>query len=167
MSGAAVIVRKTGFALFLVILATVLVVVLAMEALSMEPQVALVAAVVALLVAGIWTFNSLSGDTAAVRPPPRAIAPEPHLGADRSVRTIRSSIVFGRWLGANQLHARLVAVIDDRLAERHGIDRQAQPDLAAAVIGPELQRFIDDAGDTDALPPTRRLERIVTLIERL
>lgn len=145
----------------------VIVVAASMEGLDMDPNVPLVAAVVVFCAALLWTYASLQQSTVVPQRIPRAVAAGPADGADRSVRSIRSTIVFGRWLGSNQLHERLVAIIDDRLEARHGLDRFTDPDGAGAVLGPELQRFIQSAGDDDRLPPVRELQRIVDRIERL
>ena len=133
----------------------------------MNPNLPLVAAVVVFCAALVWTYVSLQQSTVVPHRIPRAVAAGPADGADRSVRSIRSTIVFGRWLGSNQLHERLVAVIDDRLEARHGLDRLTEPERANAVLGPDLVRFIASAGDEDRLPPTRELQRIVGCIERL
>ena len=61
------------------------------------------------------------------------------------------------------LHDHVMAVVDQVLLVRHGVTREADPDRAAALMGPELLRFAGTG------PPYPRLSipRIDVLIDRI
>jgi hypothetical protein len=69
-------------------------------------------------------------------------------------------------LVANQVHAALVPIVDDRLRAHHGIDRDGEPDRARAVMDPRLVAYVEQP------PQARRnlmayLSDIVARIEEL
>ncbi len=136
---------------------------------GMAPDVLLVAAVAATIGVGVWIVV----DTAETVPSVASISsdapPEPVHRVDRRVTRLRSGLAHGQndSLSAERLHASLVAIIDDRLSADHQIDRNVDPAAAAAIIGPELTRFIDDPTARVSLPGTRELDRLLTQIERL
>ncbi len=66
----------------------------------------------------------------------------------------------------NEIVTALIDVIDDLLVEDHGIDRSSSADAAAAVLGPELARFVTERPGSRVVSH-RDLTRIVTLIEGL
>lgn len=158
---------------FLATVAVVILVEVSMVALDMGPEPVLVAAVLALAGATTWCVRSLALTTHAVEPPTLAVAEPMAPSADRRVRSLRSSIVFGasprsgRDADAEQLRTTLVGLVDDELWESHGIDRLAQPEAAASLLHPELDRFVSDPDSADAMTDPKQIERIVTLIERL
>ena len=86
---------------------------------------------------------------------------------DARIRSLRFNLRSMRDERADRLYRLLVELIDDQLIAAHGIDRASQPDRAAAIIGPDLQRFVDDPGAARSLKRLPRLERIVTEIERI
>lgn len=61
------------------------------------------------------------------------------------------------------LHDHVMAVVDQVLLVRHGVTREADPERAAALMGPELVRFASTG------PPYPRLSipRIDVLIDRI
>ena len=60
----------------------------------------------------------------------------------------------------------LVGIIDDLLFTEHGIDHAAEPEAAAAIVGPELAGLLADPAAHGSMSP-RRLDHVVTLVERL
>jgi hypothetical protein len=85
------------------------------------------------------------------------------------VARLRTALAYGRPDGPTleRLHASLVAAIDDQLLTVHQVDRAHDPGAARAIIGDELQAFIDDPDAPALLGRPRSLDRILTLIERL
>lgn len=86
----------------------------------------------------------------------------------RTSRLSRRLAEIGRQgFNDDRLWADLVEVVDDRLLRRHDINRAAEPDRAAQVLGPRLTEFVT------ACPPSRQfarrnyLDAIVTDIEEL
>jgi hypothetical protein len=65
-----------------------------------------------------------------------------------------------------RVHQSLSRIVDDRLLTHHGVDRAAQPQQAAALLGPELTQYLEQ-------PPTNRdlnphhLNQLITRIEAL
>lgn len=66
----------------------------------------------------------------------------------------------------NSLSPTLVAIIDERVRSRYGIDRQTEGDAFRRVVGPELASFVD-AADAGSRVVARSLPDILTRIERL
>lgn len=60
---------------------------------------------------------------------------------------------------------RLAEVVDERLRQRHGVDRSADPARAKAVLGDPLWTFVTTPGRRS--PHPRELEQIVTALEKL
>lgn len=93
--------------------------------------------------------------TDAVRPP----GEDPRLSLLR--RAIDGHLVAREVSG--QLHRHLLAVVDQRLVGHHGVSRLADPERAAALMGPDLARF---ALATDPYPRLT-VEQIDVLIDRI
>ena len=131
------------------------------------PNVWLVAALGGLVGAAIWFATTV--DRFTVRPLPSPRPPTSSvLQPDLRTTTLRQALAAGSvdQRHARRLHDQLVAIVDDELVTVHGIDRHTRPDSARAVLGDELQRFVDDPEPGAPLTP-RAVARIVTLIERL
>lgn len=64
------------------------------------------------------------------------------------------------WPRALQPH--LAALVDERLARHHGIDRRTEPDRARELLGPELWRLVDDPHHVP-----RNLKALAADIERI
>ena len=86
---------------------------------------------------------------------------------DARIRSLRFNLRSMRDVRAERLYQLLVDLIDDQLVSAHGVDRRAEPERARALLGSELQAFVDDPGKARVLKRLPRLERIVTEIERL
>lgn len=136
---------------------------------GMGPDVLLVAAVAAAIGVGAWFIVDTAEAVPPVAPIRAAARQQPEHRVDRRVTRLRSGLAHGQTdsLSAERLHASLVGIIDDQLRAGHHVDRSADPATAAAIIGPELVRFIEDPAARAALPGPRDLDRIITQIERL
>jgi len=101
--------------------------------------------------------------------PATTTASAPEQRSDLRITTLRQALKYGNTSSDHYLSARvhhtLVAVIDDELRSVHGIDRATDPAGALAILGPELNRFVEEPR-TAAWTP-RRLAHIVTLIEQI
>lgn len=140
-----------------------------MIATGMGPDVLLTAAVAATVGTGAWVVVDIADSIPSTTPIGSTAPQQFEHRVDRRVTRLRSGLSHGQTdhLSAERLHAGLVAIIDDQLTAGHQIDRHADPVAAAALIGPELTRFIDDPGARIAVPGTAQLDRILTQIERL
>ena len=141
----------------------------ALAVLGTGPNVALLAAAGTLAGALAWFLAGAverARVTGGVPAPPAA---EPVARLDHRLMTMRNRIAYGRAedVSTERLRATLVDVIDDQLVAVHEIDRAVDPAAAAAVLGPELTAFVDDAHAARRLTRARDLDRLVTLIERL
>ncbi len=147
--------------------AAVIVVVGALMVLTgMEPDLTLVAAHGALLAAALWFATDLAAAVVGPAPPPRPLAGPGRTGrADRRVSSLQSAVAAGRT--DDRLHRTLVDIVDDRLRVAHGVDRAADPDAARRLLGEDLQRLVADPDSLGFLRRTRRLDHVVTLVERL
>jgi len=65
------------------------------------------------------------------------------------------------------VYADLVAVADQRLMTRHGFNRLHDPARAAAVLGPELARFVAQSTDPRRQLSIREIENVLNRIEAL
>ena len=146
-----------------------LVVVVAMVVSAMDPNVALVVALAALIGVGAWMLTGLAEATPAATPVEAGARSTPPVRSERRVTRLRTGLAHAGPDGLvfEQLHESLVTVIDDQLRVAHQIDRSTDPDAARAVIGDELQAFVDDPADAATLARPRSLDRVLTLIEQL
>lgn len=127
-----------------------------------RPDVVLLGGVVAVSAAGILATldaTRVVDHLEWTRPPERR--PEP--SDDPRVARLRHQVSGARWQQSRELTDALVALVDDRLQQRHGIDRAADPVAADAVLTPALRRLVADDGRT--LPGIRELRRILTDLE--
>ncbi len=151
----------------IVIIAAAVTVDLLMLATDMGPSLGATTALGLLIGATIW-FMAEIGPTAA-RPRPATVGPKAsEHRADLRITTLRQALAYGgtdHYL-AERVHTSLVEVVDDELRAHHGIERVLDPDAAAAILGPELWRFVGDS-EAAATMTTRSLARIVTLIEEI
>ena len=150
----------------------------AMVLLDMQPRLVLVGFVVVAVAAASFLLLDLGRDVAAVdwyghRFEHAATSTVDlriqHLRASlhRSTSRRRQTAAAMRESGwTDQTVETLVGLIDDVLLSVHGIDRSTDPARAAVVLGPDLTRFVSDAGVLGSLS-ARRLTHIVTLIEQL
>jgi hypothetical protein len=136
---------------------------------GMGPQVVLVAALGVLVGAGVWFLADLADVTDGATAVPMGTTKEPAARADRRVMQVRTGLAYGRPDRASlvQLRATLVDLVDDQLRAMHFIDRAEQPAAARAVMGDDLYAFVTDPDSATALTDPRRVDRIVTLIERI
>jgi hypothetical protein len=136
---------------------------------GMGPTVVLVAALGALVGLGVWLLVDLadrtetSGDGA--RETPQVTSARP----DRRVERLRADLAHGRpdSIAPERLHLALVEIIDDQLRSTHHLERRDDPEAASAVLGDELQQFVDDPDAAAALLRPKRLGHLLDLIERL
>lgn len=131
------------------------------------PNIALVAVVIAVVGVAIW-FPASFGDEIA-RPIPAPVPPDSSTSfPDLRTTTLRQALATGGHdtRPAERVRQQLVAIVDDELLAVHGIDRDADPEAARAVLGDELHLYVTDPTTFDELTP-RRLSHIVTLIERI
>jgi len=136
---------------------------------GMGPDLVLVAAATATIGVGGWIVAATAEAVPLADSIGSSTRQEPTHRVDRRVTRLRSGLAHGRTdsLSAERLHASLVTIIDDQLSAGHQVDRNVDPGAAAAIIGPDLTRFIDDPTARASLPSTRDLDRILTQIERL
>lgn len=117
----------------------------------------------------IWCLADLSNRVTSTDGIATTIAPAPVAHVDHRLMSLRNGIAYGRVNDASveRLRTALVELVDDQLRTVHGIDPIADPDGAAAVLGPELAELVADPSTARHLTRSRDLDRIVTLIERL
>ena len=136
---------------------------------DMGPHVVLVASLIGLVGVGLWFVTDLADVALAAVGNSRRNASEPAARADRRVMQLRTGLAYGRAdrVSIVQLHATLVELVDDQLRTVHHVDRAEDPDGARAIVGDELYAFIDDARSAASLTELRKVDHILTLIERV
>lgn len=130
------------------------------------PDVWLVAAIVLAIGAGTWMAASTAGSVARPATAPAVQQPSaerPDLRTSALRQAVSGSGTDVRH--AERVRRQLVDLVDDHLADVHGIDRATEPERARDVLGPELARFVDE--DAPTALTARRLDRIVGIIERI
>jgi hypothetical protein len=139
---------------------------LAAVATGMDPQLALVGALVVACCTIGWAVRAvaLSAATPVSWPGP---LPDVDVSTDWQVAALRSRIAYGSEdrSADDQLRATLVRLVDERLRAEHGVDRHHDPERAKAVLGDELYAFTTDPTGTRRHGRRKDLERIVSLIE--
>lgn len=87
-----------------------------------------------------------------------------YLGVRRWVNRL-STVEIDRDAYERRVRPAIVAVVDERLRLRHGIDRRHDPRRAAAVLGEPLWRFVTEPAAR--VPRPRELEALAVQIEQL
>lgn len=133
-----------------------------------EPDVVLVATIVAAIGVAVWATRPLSADAPRLGLGHQTTEPPAPATPDLRAAALRQAVGRG---GSSEHHAQrlrsqLIAIVDDQLLTVHGVDRAADPDRAHALIGPELTRLIHDPTTVDRLSE-RRLDRLLTEAEAL
>ena len=110
---------------------------------GMKPHPVLVALVVAAVGGAIFLFLDTSAQAPSTawrlpdRDPARRPGEDPRLAL--LARVLNTHLVSHE--AGDQLHRHLMSLADQRLVAHHGISRRADPDRAAAVMGPDLAAF--------------------------
>lgn len=154
-----------------------------MVLLGMEPRLILVAFVVMTVAAAMWLVLDLGNaaeplhwhdyglnDAGPAQPDRRVRALRSRL--ERNARTRRTSSTVNsagddRSSPHDEIADTLVDVIDDHLRSEHGLDRSHRPEAAAAILGPDLTRFVTDPSARRSMTQRRSLARTVSMIEAL
>jgi hypothetical protein len=136
---------------------------------GMGPELVLVAALGCLVGTAVWQLRELADDTPTTATTTADQRVAPPARGDRRVMRLRTGLAYGRPDGPTleRLHATLVEAIDDQLRAVHHVDRTDDPLAARALVGDELQAFVDDPDAAASLANPRTLDRTLTLIERL
>ena len=141
----------------------------AMIVTGMGPHVVLVAALGGLVGVGLWFFSDLADEAIGTAGAPAGPASEPTVRGDRRVMQLRTGLAYGRPDRASlvQLRSSLIELVDDQLRTVHHVDLAEDPDGARAIIGDDLYAFVDDPDSAGMLTEPRRVDHILTLIERI
>ncbi len=133
------------------------------------PHVVLVAALGGLLGVGLWFLSDLADLAVRAGVDRGGPASEPTVRADRRVMQLRAGLAYGRPDRASlvQLRSTLVDLVDDQLRAVHHVDLAEDPDGARAILGDDLYAFVDDADSARLLTEPRRVDHLLTLIERI
>lgn len=134
---------------------------LALWASDAEPEVVVLAGLVAALAAGGFACFDLARITFPITWTRRQAA----LAQDERAVGLRRKLNAGAQYDSTELHDSLVTIIDDRLLAHRGIDRHRAPDEAAEVLTPRLRALV--AGRRRGITAPRELERLLTDIEDL
>lgn len=136
---------------------------------GMGPTVVLVTALGALVGLGVWLLVDLADRTETTGETERGGPQVSSARPDRRVERLRADLAYGRpdSIAPERLHLALVDIIDDQLRSTHHIERRDDPEAASAVLGDELQRFVDDPDSAATLLRPKRLGHVLDLIERL
>ena len=130
------------------------------------PDLLVSSAVLAVAATAVWFALKVGRRTA--RPGPVALRPDPPVAfPDFRVTSLRQAIVAGSEDArlAERLRQRLIDIVDDELLA-HGVDRAEEPDVARAVLGADLDRFVSDPESVRSMTP-RRIAALVTRIEKI
>lgn len=151
-----------------------------MVLLGMEPRLFLVGLVVVAVAAVGFLAADVGGETAPVtwrahgtgasasaRPDQRVQALRARLRRPARQRLIPEKADPNRPQPVDEVVSTLLRSIDDHLLFEHHIDRSLEPAAAAAVLGPELTRFVSDPAAQRSMTGRRSLARTVALIEDL
>jgi hypothetical protein len=128
----------TGFRVAVIVVAWAVVVV-ALLGSDVQPQVVVLAGFVCIITAAGFLVSDLVRSTTSVI---WARAPQPLILRvdDDTVAGIVSQIQGSR--RSSMLRNTLLLVTDERLLDRHGIDRTEQPEAAHALLGPGLTALL-------------------------
>ena len=152
----------------------------AMVFLDMQPRLVLVVGVVVLIATTAWLVVELGLVTSPIVWYNYATEADTSARPDRRVQVLRSRLrqparrrrpqqpMPGRDPEQpDEIVDSLIAIIDDHLDAEHGLRWPDDADAIAAVLGPELTRFISDPATQRSMTQGRTLVRTVALIEEL
>ena len=114
----------------------------------------------------VWRDHGI-GAAATARPDQRVQALRARLRSPARRRRAPARTDNERAEPVDEVVGTLLRTIDDHLLSEHRIDRTADPEAAAAVLGPELARFVTDPAVQRSMTSRRSLARTVGLIEDL
>jgi hypothetical protein len=133
-----------------------------------DPEPIALAAVILVASAVVWLATDLSELAERAEWRTYSLANGRRRGADARVNVLQRALVdIATRDDAARIHPVLVELIDDRLAAHHGVDRSAEPDRAAEILGDDLVAFIETPPIPVYLGNPRYLARIITHIEQL
>lgn len=143
-------------------------VVAVMAGLGMEPNLIVLAALAAVVGVITWVVLDLSDIAAPVDWRTTREGSGRGVASDVRVNTLRRQLGAAGALGSDDMvHTSLVAIIDDRLASEHGVDRRVQPSMAAALLGPDLDEFVTHPPSRERWADPRFLPAVLDRIEAL
>lgn len=121
-----------------------------------------------ILVSGGVVLVVVVGLIVEVRPP---VWPDPDSEADfvapdhERVNLLLGDLDGSGRVDTTRMRTTLLRVVDQRLLDRHGIERVAQPGAANELLTPRLLRLVD--GPTSRLASVRELRSILSDLEEL
>ena len=133
-----------------------------------RPHPGLLALLVGLAAAVVWLFLDVSADTEPVRWPEVAEEPVHPPGEDKRLTRLHRVVSHhqdAREVG-DALHRQLAHLADQRLVAHHGVSHLADPERAAALLGPELAAVMDQRPPYPRLP-LRQIDDLLKRIEAL
>ena len=93
--------------------------------------------------------------------------PEVVVRTDSHVMHLRSGLAYTHDAALERLRSSLVELVDDQLAAVYHIDRAADPEGAALVLGQDLSSFVDDPHSARRLARPSQVDQVLTLIEHI
>lgn len=133
--------------------------------LGAQPHPGLLALVVAVVAAVLWLLLDLAEAAEPLRWPAPEPAPVRAPGEDPRLERLHRVLVQHRSSHevGDTLHRQLAALADQRLLLHHGITREAAPDRAGELVGPDLLRVMTQR------PPYPRLSaaQVDVLLQRI
>lgn len=141
---------------------------IAMLLLGMHPRVVLICGIVMVIATICWFTLDVGSLVEEIDWERHADRREIWVRSDQRVNLIRARLHRERrrdeWASTAD---QLADLIDARLRSFHGIDRVAEPEAAADILGHELSVFMDDPDIRRRMSGLRALPTTLTLIERL
>ena len=130
-----------------------------------QPQPGLLALIIFVGGALLWLFLDVSADAEVSRWPAMVEDPVRPPGEDARLERLHRIVVQHQTAHdvGDALHRTLAELADQRLVAHHGVSRLADPDRAAALLGPELTSVVTQR------PPYPRLstDRVDVLLQRI
>jgi hypothetical protein len=136
---------------------------------GMQPKLLPVAVILAAIAAvGMLAFDLVASAAPAVWPDGAPPEPPVRVLDSRTESLVRMATREREQEGpSHRLHATLVSLVDDRLRDRHGVDRATDPAAAHRMLGPELTRLVETPPPGAQLAEPARLAGVVALIESI
>ena len=133
-----------------------------------DPQPVLLAALIVLLASVLWLATDLADHVVPAKWETWTMSLRSRRGADVRVGVLQRALSdVATRQDVDRLHPVLVALVDDRLAAHHGIDRTTDASRAATVLGPELSDFVRRAPSPVQLGSHVYLSSVLDRIEQL
>ena len=130
-----------------------------------DPDVLVLGGIVLAGAVGIYVIVDLASGVRRAKWPSVRNRSDTERRHQERVQVLAGGLYQSEWSDAAEIRSTLLEVMDDRLKAEHDVDRHGQPEAAAALLSPRLQRLA--AAPSRRLADPREIRSVLSDIEEL